>query len=509
MRAPREATLLDVLRGHAEDDPARPWLTFERDDGVWRSWSYGEFLTEVEGTARAFGELGLRQGDAFVVYLDNHPELVRLVLAAAASGRVAVPADTRLTEHELADYFEVSGARVVFTRKEQEAADAAARATGADIVHVGDPLGPPAVSGTTLDAPGRADDVVELLFTSGTTSRPKGVMLTSRSLLHGAAALACGAGYGPADVPLVTLPLYHAAAQIHQLWPALLLGGRAVVVERFRAARFFAQAASHGATTSAQFSTTLRLLLRRGSSDDAGHGAMRHITFAQNLTPAEHAAWDARFGIPLQQLWGMTETSGLPLMSPLVGERRLEAMGRPVEPFYEVVLRDECGNPVSAGSPGEITVRLEPGVNGMLGYYRNEEATAAAVREGWLWTGDVARVDEDGLVHFLGRRGDIIRRGATSFSALEVEAVVRDVPGVLEVAVVGVADAFGEETVAVFVVRAADDRPTAEEIRVRCRAALASFKRPTRIEFLPQLPRTAVGKIQKHLLPVREEAVRP
>jgi carnitine-CoA ligase len=494
-----DVTLFDVLRRHAERDPVRIWLTFERADGAARSWSYAEFAGEVECTALRLRELGLERSSTFIASLDNHPELIRLVLAASAAGCVAVPADTRLTERELGDYFDVSEARVLFTRGEHEPAAAAAEARGVQVITVGEPLDGPDGTARGDGAPaGRPDDVMELLFTSGTTSRPKGVMMTSRAIAYGAVTLGKAAGYNSDDVPLVGLPLYHAAAQMHQLWPTLLLGGRAVVVERFAPTRFFGQAIAHGATTSAHFATTLRLLLRRGSDDDARRSGVRHITFAQSLSPDEFAEWDKRFGVPLQQLWGMTETAGLPLMSPLDADRRLEAIGRPVD-GYDVVVRGMRGEPVGPGEPGEITVRAEPGTNVALGYYRNAEATEELFRDGWLRTGDMATVDDDGYVYFLGRRRDIIRRAGTSFSALEVEEVVRQLPGVLDVAVVPVDDELGDQSVAAFVVRDGE-RPSTEEIRAHCRGALAAFKRPQRIEFVAELPRTAVGKVQKHLL---------
>ncbi len=493
-----DETLFDLLRRYADLESDRVWLTFEREDGAVRSWSYGAFADEVASTAARLTDLGIGPGSTFVVSLDNHPGLIRLILAASATGSIAVPADTRLTERELGDYLDVSGAEIVFTRPEHGPAIAAAERRGARIALVGDPIDEPVPEGGAMTHAGEPGKVFELLFTSGTTSRPKGVMLTSRAVLHGASTLANAAGYTQADSPLVALPLYHAAAQMHQLWPTLVLGGSAVVVERFAPARFFGQAARHGATSSAQFAATLRLLLHRGSDADARRSRLRHVTFAQNLGAEELADWDARFGIPLQQLWGMTETVGLPLMSPLAGDRRLASVGRPVD-GYEVVVRGEAGEQAETGAPGEITVRAEPGVNVSLGYYGNPDATHELLRDGWLRTGDMATVDEDGYVYFLGRRGDIIRRAGTNFSALEVEEVVRQLPGVLDVAVVPFDDPLGDQAVAAFVVREGD-RPSASEIRARCRSALAAFKRPQIVEFVPELPRTAVGKVQKHVL---------
>jgi carnitine-CoA ligase len=323
-------------------------------------------------------------------------------------------------------------------------------------------------------------------------------MLTNRSLHYGGRAMVRGAGYAADDVPLIVLPFSHAAAQMHQLMPTLILGGHAVLVDRFSATRFFAQAADHGATTSALFAAALRMLLGRGAAADARRGRLRHITFAQSLTADEYADWDARFGVPLQQLWGMTETSGLPIMSPLEGDRHLAAMGVPV-PGYEVAVRAPDGGRAAPGAEGELTVRARPGIDAALGYYGNPSATAQLIRRGWLWTGDVAREDESGLFHFLGRSRDIIRRAGMSFSAIEIEDVIRTVDGVVDVAVVGLPDPLRDERVAAFVIRAGSG-PTEAQVLDLCRTRLAGYKQPEHVEFVAELPRTAVGKVQKHLL---------
>ena len=506
-------TLVDLLLRVAELDPDRRWLTFETTDARPRNWTYGEFCEEVRALACRLSEIGLKRGETFLVCLDNHPQIVRLILAASATGTVAVPVDPRLTERELTHCLDVCHARVAFARPDHLRLLAATSSRSVPIAAIGEPTEPATIPTPDADlSPWPADaerlprDVVELLFTSGTTGPPKAVMLTNRSLVYGAEATAAGARYTTADVALIALPLYHAAAQNHQLWPTLLLGGRAVVVERFAPDRFFAQARVHGATTSAHFSTTLRLLLHRGSSEDARRSRIRHITFAQTLTATEFARWDEQFEIRLQQLWGMTETVGLPIMSPILGDRRLTAMGHPLAGYYEVTVRDGDGQVVVPDEPGEITVRADPGINVMLGYYGQSEATAELIRAGWLWTGDVARTDNEGFIHFVGRRPDLIRRGGQSFSANEIEAVIREVAGVVDVAVVGIPEQLGDEAVAAFVV-GRGDRPTVDEIRRHCRSALAAFKRPQYVEFVPALPRTAVGKVQKHLLHPAQERV--
>ena len=319
-------------------------------------------------------------------------------------------------------------------------------------------------------------------------------MWTNAAVLHGARTLARAARYDEADVALVPLSLSHAAAQAHQLWPTLTLGGRVVLLERFSARRFFDQARAHGATTSAHFAASLRMLLRRGTRTArcrCGTSPSRRAS-----PQAEFTDWERRIGVPLQHLWGMTETVGLPIMSPLEGDRRLEAMGRAV-PGYRVEVRGERASD-GGRVEGELAVAARPGDDVTLGYFGDPDGTASLLRDGVLWTGDVVQRDADGFLHFVGRHGDIIRRAGLSFSSLEVEEVIRSVSGVVDVAVVGLPDDVRDERVAAVVV--AEPGVTEEALRARCSAELATYKRPEIIAFEEQLPRTSVGKVRKHLV---------
>ena len=269
-------TLAETLREHARRQPDTPFLTFESDSGDVAVWSYAELDRRVDGLAAGLERAGLRSGDRFLVAVRNHPVSIALVLAASRTGTVAVAVDPALRARELAVCVDVARPRLIVTdtRGEVEALGlpvwAAAEPSAAD--WLGEP---PHVNGAaTTPSP---DGVIELLFTSGTTSRPKAVMWTNAAVLHGARTLARAARYDEADVALVPLSLSHAAAQAHQLWPTLTLGGRVVLLERFSARRFFDQARAHGATTSAHFAASLRMLLRRGTWTARAAPAARHL----------------------------------------------------------------------------------------------------------------------------------------------------------------------------------------------------------------------------------------
>ena len=204
-------------------------------------------------------------------------------------------------------------------------------------------------------------------------------MLTHAAYLYGAEVFVRSTALTSRDRHLIALPLHHAAAQCHAMVPSLVAGASTVIVERFSVSRFLQQAIRYGATRAALFATPIRLLLKRYAGLPAPRTPLQLATFAQNLTPEELAEWSTRFGIPLLQLWGMTETVGLPLTVPLNGPRDNMCMGLPTA-GYEVKVVDEAGREVRAGVPGEIVVRAEPGWNVTRGYFKNPEATAELIR---------------------------------------------------------------------------------------------------------------------------------
>jgi crotonobetaine/carnitine-CoA ligase len=209
--------------------------------------------------------------------------------------------------------------------------------------------------------------------------------------------------------------------------------------------------------------------------------------------------WQDRFDAPLSQLWGMTETMGPPLMNPIHFRRNNMSMGLPVM-GYRVRLVDEQGSPVARGEIGQIVVAGEPGRTLMKGYFKNQKATADTIHNGWLWSGDNARQDDDGYFHFVDRAKDMIKRAGENVAASEVEAVILTHPQVFDCAVIGVPDPIRDESIVAVVVTVEGESVKDDTIIAWCRERLASFRVPERVEFRHVLPRTSVGKIQKHLL---------
>ena len=243
----------------------------------------------------------------------------------------------------------------------------------------------------------------------------------------------------------------------------------------------------------------MRMILAQPPNPAHLDNRLRIVLFAQNLTPQQLENWQRRFAAPLAQLWGMTETMGPPLINPLRGERRNWTVGKP-SGDYEIRLVDENGQTVADGCAGEITVRGVPGVTIMPGYFKNPEASATSIRDGWLYTGDNAVRDEDGYYRFVDRKKDMIKRSGENVSAGEVENVVLQHPAVFECAVVGLPDEIQDESIVAVVVLHADRQVTEEELIGFCASRLASFRVPQSVVFVKSLPKTSVGKIQKHLI---------
>jgi crotonobetaine/carnitine-CoA ligase len=509
-------TLYSIFASYAEVYPDKEWFVFEREDRPVQRWTYAAFLASVHQAAHLLHSLGIGPGDAFNLHLSNHPAYPQLMLAASLLGAVAMPTNPASTADELGYLVRHSESKLIVTEPGclDVVVPVSREVCGVPVLLIegagSTPNGYPIYEAELARQPasrpaeeGSAERVVQLLYTSGTTARPKGVMLTNASLVYGAEVFRAASGLRGDDRHLIALPLFHAAAQCHALWPSLIAGASIALLSRFSASRYFEQAIEHEATMAALFGAPLRMLLNQPPRPtDAAH-RLRNVTFAQNLTPDQYESWYARFKAPLQQLWGMTETVGLPVMSPQTGRRNLSAMGRPVV-GYEVKVVDDDGREGPAGASGQLIVRGTPGRSLMLGYLKNPEATARTLRSDatgtWLYSGDTVRADEDGFIYFVDRGKDLIKRAGENISSTEVETTILDCPGVLDVCVVGVPDQIRDEALVAVVVRRPGADISADQIRAFCAQRLAVFKVPERVEFVEVLPRTSVGKIQKNLV---------
>lgn len=521
-----DCTLSEIFSQFAKYHPDKTYLIFEELDGCCQQWSFAQFERRVNQTSRWLLAMGIKRGEAFLLHAPNSPTFALLAIASSRIGSVMVPTDYRATVEELAYIVGHSESKLIVAEPDQLAVAQTVSSSTSCVQDIalsiptilkhflqkeryeelsGHPIFEREIELQETSPPKSmtsSDDVVHMLYTSGTTSHPKGVLLTNRALIYGAEVFVRSSGLQNEDRHLITLPLFHAAAQCHAFWPSLVCGAGIVISPRFSPTRFFGLAIRHQCTMAALFSAPLRMLLAQPPNpNNASWKAhrLRNITFAIALTEAQFDEWQGRFSASLQHLWGMTETVGLPLMSPLYGPRNLPSMGKPVL-GYEVKIVDKNGDDLPPGEIGQIIVSAEPGRTVMKGYFKNKKATDETIRDGWLYTGDNAFYDERGFFYFVDRGKDMIKRGGENIAPSEVEAVIKQLEGIADAAVVGVPDPMYDEVPKAFVILKPEASLSEAQIIEHCRRKITKFKVPISVIFCQEFPRTSVGKIQKHLL---------
>ena len=464
-----------------------------RDFLTWQGegLSHDAFLDQAGRVAALLRDLGLAPGDRLVVQAGKSPTALALYAGAVQAGVVYLPLNTAYTASEVAYFTGDCGASLLVCDLGSEAALAPTLLTLSEDGASGslvDRLGE--MEPSTLVTPRSEDDLAALLYTSGTTGRSKGAMLTQGCLLANTRTLAALWGFTDADVLLHALPVYHTHGLFVATNIALLTGARLIFLPKFDLEAVLD--ALPRATAMMGVPTFYTRLLGDDRFGPAVTGNMRlFISGSAPLLAETHVAFEERTGHRILERYGMTEIN-MATSNPLDGERRAGTVGLPL-PDTEVRVCDGAGKTLPAGEVGVLEVR-GPGV--FKGYWNMPEKTAAEFREGGFFiTGDLARQSEDGYVTIVGREKDLIITGGLNVYPKEVEDVLNDLPGVVESAVIGVAHAdMGEGVVAVLVTGPGFDQGAAEAAVAE---RLASFKRPRHWAVLPELPRNTMGKVQK------------
>ena len=509
-------TLRQLLEYRAATTPETIFVIYDDLEGNVTRLSYAEFDTQVNRTANMLRSLGVRKNDKINVHLPNCLEFLYLWFGAAKTGAVIMPTNILSTAAELEYLITHSESRFIFTQANYLPTVNQIRQQCPAIEQVilcGTTSSPETLSFASLLAQQTTDlpdvnitplDEVSILYTSGTTSRPKGVLVTNANYIYAGETVAKAIRLAPDDRHYIVLPLFHANAQYYSTMSALVTGASIALMARFSASSYFDCCIAHNCTVGSLFAAPIRMILAQERRPELRSNTLRVAMTAQNVTAAQLDEWAERFNAPLLQLYGMTETMGPPLMNPIAYKRNNLSIGLPAL-GYEVMLADDAGKPVSQGEAGQIVVYGQPGESIMKGYFKNSEATAATIHEGWLWTGDNAYQDNEGYFHFVDRAKDMIKRAGENVAASEVEAVILQHPKVFDCAVIGVPDPLRDEAIKAFVVLHQHQQATPEEIIVWCRDRLAKFRVPEFVEFRSELPRTSVGKIQKHVLRRQEQ----
>lgn len=506
-------TIRDLWRERVALSGDELFLITEEQNGVERSWNYAEFNERIDRTARAFSdELGIEKGDMVTIHLPNCPEYLQVWFALLKLGAVSVHSNTNHTRREVNYTISNSDSEAVITSPAYAdlVADAA-EGTAVETTVYGRVDEDDDVDEVRLDelvADADADlpdveledeDVAQIIFTSGTTSDPKGVLHTHANLLYSGERSSKHTALRPGDRLLTALPVFHVNAQSIGVLASLTVGCELVLVEEFKASEYIDQLRRHRATVTSIIGTQVRALLAKPEQGTDADNDLRDIFFAINVTDDEKERFEERFDTTLLNGYGLSETMTIVSMAPIHGDRSWPAIGRPAFD-REVQIVDDDGTPVEQGERGEIAVGGTRGRNLMKAYYEMPEKTEEAFTdEGWLLTGDFGRFDEDGNLYFVDRKKNIIETRGENVSEAEVEGVLENHPKVGEAGVIGVPHELYGEAVKAFVKRS-DPGLTESELREYAEANLATFKVPEIIEFVDEFPRTSIGKIQKSTL---------
>ncbi len=518
----------------------------DRGDAVYLTTAEpgpGLGFSALQASCRRVGALlarrGVAPGAAIAIVMPNGIATVRLLLGAMYAGRVVVPVNLLSQPGQMRHVIEHAGCRLVLAApdwaprlRELLGAGPAAPALlvvdpdAATIPGEHAPAGPSADSdanpdanpdagpgadlgadpGTTADGAPQGgvapDDLALLMYTSGTTGQPKGVMLTHANLAANAHAIGREHQLGPDDRVAAVLPLYHINAFAVTMLAPLAHGGSLALAPRFSATGFWPMVVAQRCTWINVVPTIISYLLEGEAPPRERLAAIRFCRSASAaLPPAHHRAFEAKFGIGIVETMGLTETVAPAFSNPIdASERRVGAVGR--ASGCEARITDERGRPLPDGETGEVQIR---GPQVTRGYYRNDEATRAAFHDDWLRTGDLGRRDADGFFYITGRIKELIIKGGENIAPREIDEVLLRHPAVADAAAVGMPDRhYGQEILACVIVRdthraapGPGEDALREALRAFCATHLGRYKTPKEIRFVDTLPRGPSGKVQR------------
>ena len=496
-----------LLAARLRDSADRPFLRF--DEG---SWTFAEVAALARSFARGLRAQGVKPGDHVVLALPNCPEFVFAWLGTSIAGAIIVPIDPRLTG-ALLDYM-LTDATPRCLVVAQDLLPALATASTHLVDAIGSVVVVPAPgsqdkpgpqlrdriewqdmliqSGPDPEHPVSGRDIAMVMYTSGSTGAPKGVIMTSAHTFSSGIVMVRGVALQPDDIVFAPLPLFHGMSSRIGVFPALVTGASVFIARRFSASGYWRQAAECGGTVGLVVPTMPGLLMAQPPSPFDRTHCLRALFNAPYL-----AGFDERFNTMLVESYGMTEISHV--VSAALHERRPRSAGR-VQPGWDVRLLDDAGKEVAPGEVGEVVARPHDRAMMLHGYLNKPGITAEAIRDGWFHTADYGHFEPDGYFYFSGRKAERIRKLGENISAQEIEGIVMSHPAVAECAALPLRAPSGDDDVRIVVVLAPGAMVTAAALHQWLQDKLPRFMMPRFIEFTGSLPRTESGKVAKPVM---------
>ena len=529
-------TLRDLWQSVVERKGRRHFLTFQNRVGDVFEYTYAAFDEDVNRIANVFLDLGIEKGDHVALHLHSSPEFLMCLFGLAKIGAVAVPINEQYLADEAEYILENSDAICVvveplFYETYQELlarghyfpkgvvvarAGTESPKSNIDFSSIYTPLGTveegqqgiydfwmmrceqSAILRDSCEL--ASDDPVQIIYTSGTTSRPKGVVLTHANMVFSGLYGDWEVSLRGSDRVLTSMPACHSNFQLAALMPVITAGASLIIVEKYSATRFMKQIRHYKATVIQCVAMMLRTLLLQPVDPEEKNHCVREVLYFIPITDAEKEEFEQRFNMRIMNTYGSTESIGWAITDPPVGARNWPSVGR-AGLGYKARICDMEDNELPPGEVGEIQIKGERGRSVMLEYYNNPEATENTFSvDGWLKTGDQGYQDDNGWFYFVDRKVNMVKRSGENISTTELEEILEQHPAIAEAAVIGVPDPICDQAIKAFVRFAPGESMTLAEVEQYCKDHMASFKVPTFYEVVEDFPRTCSMKIEKKLL---------
>ena len=504
---PKYDTVRACIERHAEESPQKTFLITPESG---RKLNFNELKLAVDEIGEALDRLGLERGAKIAFLLDNGFWTLRLFLGVMANNRIIVPLNAVAGNLQLTHVLDHSDSEIVFVSPEyrQKLDELLANIDRPiTVIETSDETGPawPETEKSVIDVPApTAEDTALLLYTSGSTGLPKGAVISHRAVTSGGRNVMFGHKLTADDRALCVLPIYHINGAMVTVSAPLYSGSSVVMPKRFSARDYWQLVAEHDCTWSSIVPTIIKYLLDRADQESFDFGNDERLSgfrFARSASAPLAAVtleqWEQVFKIPMIETLGLTETAGTVSTNPLPPDQRKPASVG-LACGNEIKIVDDNNQICLPGTVGELCIR---GSNLLDLYYKNPEATEASIVDGWLFTGDLGKKDEDGYVFITGRIKELIIRGGENIAPREIDDVLYQHEAILEAAAVGVDDDnYGQEVVACVVLR--DGYQCGEqELKEFCEAGVGEYKAPKIIYFFDDLPKGPSGKILRLKLP--------
>lgn len=529
-------TLRDLWQSVVERKGRRHFLTFQNRVGDVFEYTYAAFDEDVNRIANVFLDLGIEKGDHVALHLHSSPEFLMCLFGLAKIGAMAVPINEQYLADEAEYILENSDAICVvveplFYETYQELlarghyfpkgvvvarAGTESPKSNIDFSSIYTPLGTveegqqgiydfwmmrceqSAILRDSCEL--ASDDPVQIIYTSGTTSRPKGVVLTHANMVFSGLYGDWEVSLRGSDRVLTSMPACHSNFQLAALMPVITAGASLIIVEKYSATRFMKQIRHYKATVIQCVAMMLRTLLLQPVDPEEKNHCVREVLYFIPITDAEKEEFEQRFNMKIMNTYGSTESIGWAITDPPVGARNWPSVGR-AGLGYKARICDMEDNELPPGEVGEIQIKGERGRSVMLEYYNNPEATENTFSaDGWLKTGDQGYQDDNGWFYFVDRKVNMVKRSGENISTTELEEILEQHPAIAEAAVIGVPDPIRDQAIKAFVRFAPGESMTLAEVEQYCKDHMASFKVPTFYEVVEDFPRTCSMKIEKKLL---------